>query len=94
MLPALNNIAASQYKPSLHTKFAIDILINCVQIYPNSNIRYHARNMILYVESDATYLFRPGALSSISGKKCLRGHPTNPTKPSDVKPNGPIIMEY
>ena len=35
----------------------------------------------------------PVACSCIAGNYYLSYHPTNPTDPSDVKPNGPIITE-
>ena len=50
--------------------------------------------MTLNVESDAAYLFMPVACSCIYGNYCLSDHPTNPTNPSYVNPNGPILTKF
>ena len=59
MLPDLNEIYAIQAKPTLHTKPDIDMLIDYAHAYPNAKISYHARYMILHVESDAAHLVIP-----------------------------------
>ena len=59
--------------------------------YPNAKINYHAINMILHVESGATYLVMPGCRSFISGHYYLCDHPTNPTNPSYDETNGLIL---
>ena len=88
MLPALNQISDRQAKPTLIIKLATDILLDYDYTYHNANIRYHYINMILCVQSDASYLVMPGYNSRISGCYYLSDHPTNPTNPSDVNPNG------
>ena len=93
MLPALNVIHSSQSKPTLCTKLAADILLRHDHTHPNAKVCYHARDMILHVESYTTYLFVPGVRSCITGKYYLIDHPTDPTNPSDVNPNRPILTE-
>ena len=67
MLPALNEISASQAKPTIHTKIDTDVLLNYAHTYPNAKICYHAINMILHVESDIACLVMPGYSSCIYG---------------------------
>ena len=93
MLPALNKIAASQYKQTIHTNIATDMLLDYAQTYHNAKVCYHASDMILNVESDATYLFMPGYHSCIDGYYYLSDHTTNPTNHSDVNTNGLILAE-
>ena len=69
------------------------MLLYYAHTYPNAKIRYQARYMILHVKLDTDYLFMPGARSCISGQYHLSDHPTNPTNPSYVNPNGPILTE-
>ena len=93
MLPALNEIAAIQAKPTLHTQITTDFLLNYTYTYLNEKIRYHTRNMILHVKLYADYLFISGSLSQIFGHYDLSCHTSNPINPSDVIPNGPIHSE-
>ena len=94
MLPALNEIADSQSRPTPHKKVARDILLHYSQTYPNENIGYHAGDMILHDISNAAYLFIPGYCSRIYGHYYLRNYFNNTTKPSDVNPNVPIITKF
>ena len=70
------------------------MLLDYSHTYPSSNICYHARNMKLHVESDAAHLVMPVYRSWITRHYYFIDHQTNPTNPSDVKPNGPIITKY
>ena len=56
MLLASNVIASNQYRLTLNTKLATDMLLDCNQIYPNANISYQARKILLNVEFDAAHL--------------------------------------
>ena len=67
MLPDLNEISASQAKPTLHTKIDTDVLLNYAHTYPNAKICYPVINMILHVESDIACLVMPGCSSCIYG---------------------------
>ena len=55
MLPALNEIADSQSRLTFQTKLATDMVLVYAHKYPNANIHYHARDMVLHVKSDAAY---------------------------------------
>ena len=61
MLPELNKIAASQAKPTIHTKLDTDMLLNNVHMYPNAKINYHDRGTILHIKSYEAYLVMPGS---------------------------------
>ena len=62
--------------------------------YPNENLRYKARDIVLHVDSDAAYLTMPEARS------CYAGHfyISYWTSPSPIRPNpernGRIHTEY
>ena len=53
------------------------LLAYCAR-YPNNFIRYHACDMILYIQSDASYLSRPGA-RSVAGGIFYMGNCNQPT---------------
>ena len=93
MLPDLNQRAANQARPTLHTKLATDVLLDYAHNRPNEMIRYHFRTkeMILHVEQDTAYLFMKVSRSRITGNYYLSDHNIKPTNPSDINPNGPII---
>ena len=59
ILPALNTIAQSQAKPTLKTKSDCKILLDYCATYPHTILRYHASDMILNTDSDASYLCSP-----------------------------------
>ena len=53
ILPAPNKIASTQSKPTEITKQQAQQLMDYLVTYPTAYIRYHARNMILNIDSDA-----------------------------------------
>ena len=73
------NIVSIQAKPTLQTKLATNMMLDCAHTYPNVKINYHSRYMILHFKSDAAYLVMPKACSCITGYYYLSEHPTNPT---------------
>ena len=86
MLPALNEIAATQARPTCNTLKATNHLLDFAASYPLAIIRFYASDMILAVESDAAYLVMPNAKSRVAGYY----HMTNP----DLKLlNGAILVE-
>lgn len=56
MLRAINEISRVKSKPKKDTDTKSAMIIDYADIYPNTFIRYHARNMVLHVDSDVTYL--------------------------------------
>ena len=67
LLPALNEIAAEQAKPTMNTVNKVDNLLMFVATCPNGKLRFHASDMVLHVDSEAAYLVLPNAKSRIAG---------------------------
>ena len=61
-------------------------------IFPNAAIHYSASDMVLHIDSDASYLSLPHARSCAAGHYFLSNKSTNPHLPSSTPPtpNGPI----
>jgi hypothetical protein len=76
MLPALGTIAQSQATPTRHTMNAIIQLLNYAAANPNAILRYVASDMILHVESDASYLSESKARSRYAGYHYLSAKPS------------------
>ena len=57
MLPALGTLATQQATPTMATLTAITQLLNYCATNPEATLRYTASDMVLHVESDASYLF-------------------------------------
>ena len=92
ILPALNEIATSQARPTENTRKKVQWLLDFVATYPNAKIRFYKSDMILYVDSDAAYLVLPNARSRFAGHFYLSNHVNNPTTFAP-QPNGPIHTE-
>ena len=56
ILPALNEIASKQSKPTTNTTIKFDMLMDYLHTNPNTFIWYHASDMILKIVSDAAFL--------------------------------------
>ena len=93
ILPALNEISASQSNPTLATEKKIDHLLSFVQHHKNTKVRFHASNMCLHIDSDAAYLVMPGARSRIAGYHYLSSYPANPPNSQHVPLNGAVLIE-
>ena len=93
ILPALNDIANSQAKPTQHTLQKTHQLLDFLATYPNAVIRYHASDMILHVDSDAAYLILQGAKSRIAGFFYLSDKMPPPPMIPNPQLNGPILVE-
>jgi hypothetical protein len=63
ILPALNEIASQQAKPTTDTIAITDMLMDYLYNYPDAIIRYYASDMLLKITSDAAYLVQPKARS-------------------------------
>jgi hypothetical protein len=95
MLAAIGTIAMSQADPTVSTLAAITHLLNYCATHPEATLLYRASDMVLHVESDASYLSCPKARSRAAGYHFLSDRPRDPTKapdPSDPPPtaNGAI----
>ena len=92
ILPALNEIATNQAKPTKNTVDKLNMLKDYLSTYPNAVIRFYASDMVLHVESDAAYLVLPKARSRMAGFfYCSNKYDKN--QPIKVPLNRPIHVE-
>jgi hypothetical protein len=71
MLHALSILATEQTTGNQSTVAAMSLFLNYCATNPDSILRYHASDMILRVESDASYLTEPNAKSRAGGHHYL-----------------------
>lgn len=90
LLPALNQLASQQAHPTYRTRETAQQIIDYVHIYPHAYLRVHASDMILNIDSDASYLVAPKARSRVAGYYQLASHPDN-TPHFNI--NGDILVE-
>jgi hypothetical protein len=91
MVTAIGSIATEQSCATQITMKAITRLLNYAAAHPDAKIRYHASDMTLYVESDASYLSESKARSRVAGFHYLSDAVPDPTK--DQPPmNGAISV--
>ena len=95
MLVALGSLSAAQSKGTEATAQKVTQLLDYCTTHPDTIIRYHQSDMILAVDSDASYLFEPKAHSRVRGCHYLSNLPKNiPPKPDNPMPpmNGSILV--
>jgi hypothetical protein len=63
----LNDISTEQTKATEKTQAATNQLLDYLATYPNATIRYHDSDMILHINSDASYLSVSNAHSHLGG---------------------------
>lgn len=92
LLVALNSISAQQSAATRNTALALNKLLNYVATHPDAAITYEASDMILHIDSDASYLSLPQARSRAGGYFYLSAASINPFKPPTTTPpiNGAI----
>lgn len=91
ILPALNEIVATQSQPTKKTQQKAQRLMDYLNTHPNAHIRYYASDMILHVDAHAAqYLIAPKAQSRVMGYFHLPDHPNITKHP---KRNGEILIE-
>lgn len=78
MLPAVTALASSQSKPTRAVMDAANRLLAYAAAHPNHQLVYSASDMILYGQSDASYLSRSGA-RSVAGGLWYLGNTRSPT---------------
>jgi hypothetical protein len=98
MLPAISTLATQQAKATTATMTGITQLLNYCASHPDATVRYVRSDMILHVESDASYLTAPKARSCAAGYHFLSSASPDPTKlPSEHTPppaNGAINVLF
>jgi hypothetical protein len=97
MIPAIGSIATQQANATKATMKAITRLLNYCVMHPDAVVRYYASDMVLYIESDASYLNETKARSRAAGYHYLSNHPPHPDQPptpTDPSPpmNGAIVV--
>jgi len=95
LLVALSSIATQQAKGTRATMNAITHILNYCASHPDAVVRFHASDMVLWVDSDGSYLSESKARSRAGGYFYLSSRPRDPTSPpspNDPPPphNGPI----
>jgi hypothetical protein len=100
MIPAIRTIATQQANATTATTAtmkSITKLLNYCATHPDAIVRYYSSDMIIWIESDASYLSETKARSRATGYHCLSSKPTNPNQPpapTDPSPpmNGAIVV--
>ena len=92
MLPALNTLAEQQSSPTINTEASINHFLEYAATNLSAIIQYKASDMILHIDSDASYLSEPRARSRTGGHYYLSSIPTDPKKSPNFPPpeNVPI----
>eukprot|EP00980_Cylindrotheca_fusiformis_P029377 scaffold23458_cov114-Cylindrotheca_fusiformis.AAC.1 len=92
MVTAIGSIAMDQAAATELTVKDITQLLNYAATNPDATIRFYASDMVLYVESDASYLSKTKARSRVAGFHYLSDKMPNPTDPNAKPPpmNGAI----
>ena len=95
MLAALGTLATQQTKGTQATLRALTQFLNYAATHPDASVRFVASDMVLWADSDASYLSAPNARSRVAGYHFLSDRPIDPDKaplPTDPPPtsNGAI----
>ena len=88
LLTAIGELATEQSEGTQTTMEKLSQLLNYCATHPNATVRFTASDMILAVESDASYLSVVKARSRAAGYFYLTTPPANPT--AALKPNGAV----
>ena len=86
MLPALGTLATQQAAPTQHTMNAVIQFLNYAVANPDAVLRYHASDMVLHVESDASYLSETKARSRYAGYQYLSTRPSESPQTDPIPP--------
>jgi hypothetical protein len=85
MLTAISTLATQQAQPTAQTMTDLVTLLNYAATHPNAVVRFQQSDMILHVESDASYLSAGKARSRAGGFHYLGNQPGGKTRY-----NGPV----
>jgi hypothetical protein len=67
LIMPINVLASEQSKATAYTEYKVIKLLNYCNTHPETKIRYHVSDMILYIHSDASYLSEREAKSRSGG---------------------------
>ena len=95
MIPDLNTLAEQHQNPTKNTESTITQFLDYASTNLSAVIQYTSRNMITYIDSDASYLPEPRERSCTGGHYYLSSIPTDPKKSPNLPlpENGPIHTE-
>ena len=85
MLTAVSHISSEQARPTVKVMDAATRLLRYAAAFPNHELVFHACDMQLYAQSDASYLSRSGA-RSVAGGLFYCGNTDDP-----IPINGPLL---
>ena len=88
MLTAIGELATEHSQATTTTMEKLTQLLNYCAAHPDATVRFTASDMILAVESDASYLSVAKGRSRAAGYFFLTNKPVSPTGP--YKPNGAV----
>jgi hypothetical protein len=71
-LPSGGTLAAQQAKPTVATLKGLTQLLNCAATHPDAEMRFHASDVALHIDSDASHLSESKARSRAAGHHCSR----------------------
>ena len=80
LLPALNTLAEQQSSQNKNSEAAITHFLDYAATNPSAIIQYKSSNMLLHMDSDASYLSKPRARSRTGGHYYLISLPTDAKK--------------
>lgn len=91
ILVTISHLSTQQAKPTINTMTAVNQLLDYCSTHPNAVSRFHASDMVLHVESDASYLSEAKAKSRYAGYHYLSvdPHGTNVMYPPL---NAPVLV--
>ena len=92
LLTAISELATEQSKGTMHTMEKVTQLLNYCATNPEAVVRFTASDMLLAIESDASFLSIPKARSRAAGFFFLTSKSVHSTtsSASNYKPNGAI----
>lgn len=94
MLVSLGTLAKQQTKGTENTAQAVTQLLNYAATHPDATLQYRASNMVLRIDSDASYLSMPESRSRAGGYYYLSAKSQQPTiAPTQATPiNGAVFV--
>jgi hypothetical protein len=91
LLVTVSSLARQQKAPTIKTMEAVNHLLDYCHTHPDAVTRFHSSDMILHVESDASYLSEPDAKSRAAGFHYLSQHPHGENVPFPEL-NGAVLV--
>ena len=91
LLVTISSLARQQKEPTDNTMAAVHHLLDYCATHPNAITQFHASDMVLHVESDASYLSETDAKSRAAEYHYLSSDPNGQNVPYPPI-NGPVLV--